>query len=348
VAAKQGHRVPRNSKGRSVEHFHGGFSANGIGYRSLLETAINVDLSKSLGWQGAQISASFHDYFDLDGSEAPIAEVQTYSNIDADQGNRIYELWFEQILAHQRIRIKFGRIDANTEFANVENATEFLNSSMGFSPTIQDMNTYPDLRLGALAAYTPNKFISVSAGIFRCLPSGSLVLGEAGTRWKISRRAAAGRLAVGFWAHPHSLEAFDGTTSSGVHGYYAVAEQTLWKRVDEIDDDARGIRAFIQWGNANPWFNEIANHLGEGFEWTGTFSRRPEDVIGLGVSTVWLGKDVDRSVSVGREHAIETFYMVHLQPWLSLTPDLQWIVNPSGSLDRPLAIAGSMRMVISF
>jgi len=329
-------------------NFHNGFSENGTDARSLLETVMSVDLSKSFGWPGAQVTGSFHDYIGSNATDRLIGDTQGFSNIDAYRTNRLYELWFQQTLAHEQLRIKFGQIDANTEFAYVENATEFLNSSMGFSPTILDMNTYPDLRLGALAAYTPSKFLSVSAGVFRCLPSGSMMLGEVGTRWKISERAAAGRLAVGFWIHPHMLDSFDGTSAYGVKGFYAVAEQTLWKRSSDMDDDSRGIRAFAQWGNANPWFNGIAHHLGGGFQWVGAMSRRPGDIIGFGVTTVQFGQDCDRSMSLGHERAIETFYKVPVRPWLSFTPDLQWIVNPSGSMERPLALAGSMRMVISF
>ena len=62
---------------------------------------------------------------------------------------------------------------------------------------------------------------------------------------------------------------------------------------------------------------------------------RPADVIGLGLTNVWLGEDYDRDVSTGREHSIETFYKLPVRTWLSFTPDFQWIVNPSGSLERP-------------
>jgi carbohydrate-selective porin OprB len=309
---------------------------------------MGIDMQKAIGWPGAQVQASFHDYFGSNATEMLMGDTQGFSNIDSYPMNRIYELWFQQSLAQSKLRIKLGRIDANTEFAYVENATEFLNSSMGFSPTILDMHTYPNPRLGAVVAFAPGKFLSVSTAVFQCMPSGSMVLTEAGTRWKITSRAAPGRLAVGFWIHPHKLDGFYGTQASGVHGYYAVLEQTIWKRTGEVDDDSRGIRAFAQWGDANPLFNGIAHHLGTGFEWTGAFSRRSADVVGLGLTNVWLGEDYDRDVSAGREHSIETFYKVPIRTWLSLTPDFQWIVNPSGSLERPRALAATVRMVISF
>lgn len=335
-------------KAEGSSNFRSGFSGDGTDFRSLVETSMGIDMQKAISWPGAQVQASFHDYFGSNATEQLMGDAQGFSNIDSYPMNRIYELWFQQFLAQSKLRIKLGRIDANTEFAYVENATDFLNSSMGFSPTILDMHTYPNPRLGAVAAFAPGKFLSISAAIFQCQPSGSMVLTEAVARWKISSRASPGRLALGFWIHPHMQDGLYGTQASGVHGYYAVLEQTLWKRGSEVDDDSRGIRAFAQWGDTNPLFNGIAHHLGMGFEWTGAFSQRPADVVGLGITTISLGQDYYGDVSAGRERSIETFYKVPVRTWLSFTPDFQWIVNPSGSLERPRTLAGTMRMVISF
>jgi carbohydrate-selective porin OprB len=290
-----------SSKTEASSNFHSGLSSNGTDERGLLETSASVDLQKAFGWTGGQLNISFHDYFGSNGTDRLMHDQQGYSNIDAYPANRIYELWFQQSLAETKVRFKLGRIDANTEFAYVENASEFLNSSMGFSPTILDIHTYPELRLGAVAAYRPTKFLSISTGVFRCMPSGSMVLGEIGTRWRVSRRVSIGRLAVGTWVHPHTLNGFDGRTGMGVHGDYVVAEQTLWKRASEIDDDSRGIRAFAQWGNADQWFSGVTRHLGTGFEWAGAFTRRPADVVGLGITTVRLGQDAGLDVGTGRD-----------------------------------------------
>ena len=337
-----------NLKAEASSNFHSGLSGDGTDFRSLVETDLGIDLQKAFGWHGAQVQASFHNYFGSNASDKLTDDIQGFSNIDSYPVNRIYELWFQQTLAQGKLRIKVGRIDANTEFAYIENASDFLNSSMGFTPTILDMDTYPNPQLGAIVGFAPGKFLSISAAVFRCLPSGTMVLGEVGTRWKISNRVSAGRLAMGVWVQPHTLEGFDGSQSFGVHGYYVVAEQTLWKRASEIDDDTRGIRAYVQWGDTNPWFNGISHQVGAGFEWAGAFPRRRADIVGLGVTTVRLGQDFDRDVNTGNERSIETFYKLPVRTWLSFTPDFQWIVNPTGSRERPLVLAGTLRMTISF
>ena len=68
---------------------------------------------------------------------------QGFSNIDAPSRTTLYEAWMEQRLFSDRLRVKAGKIDANSEFAAVPTAGDFLNSSMGFSPTIVGFPSYP-------------------------------------------------------------------------------------------------------------------------------------------------------------------------------------------------------------
>ena len=104
-------------KAEGSSNFHSGFSGDGTDFRSLVETVMGVDMQKAIGWQGAQVQASFHDYFGSNATERLMGDAQGFSNIDSYPMNRIYELWFQQSLAQSELRIKLGRIDANTEFA---------------------------------------------------------------------------------------------------------------------------------------------------------------------------------------------------------------------------------------
>src|SRR5215469_6782004 len=163
-------------KTEASTNFHSGLSSDGTAYRGLLETSATLDLEKAFHWKGGRVSASLHDYFGSDASNDLIGNAQGFSNIDSPQMNRIYELWFEQTLAQDTIRFKVGRIDANTEFAYVENATEFLNPSMGFSPTILGLNTYPAPRTGGLLALKPGERFYATLGDFRCPVHGDMAI----------------------------------------------------------------------------------------------------------------------------------------------------------------------------
>ena len=65
----------------------------------------------------------------------------------------------------------------------------------------------------------------------------------------------------------------------------------------------------------------------------GLISCRDEDVIGAGVAWARL----NRSGTL-QETAIELFYKARITPWMSLQPDLQYIVSPSGIHRDALAV----------
>jgi porin len=335
-------------KTEGTTDFHSGLSGDGADYRGLLETSISVDLDNAFRWKGGKVLASFHDYFGTDGTEDLIDDAQGFSNIDAQPMNRIYELWFEQTLANGKIRIKLGRIDANTEFAFVENATEFLNSSMGYSPTILDMHSYPELRNGAILALKPADSFYLTVGDFLCPNRGDMAMGEIGIRWKISNRQLPGRLAFGSWIHPHTIEGYLGQQAFGLHGYYIIGEQMLWNMNRREADTGRGIRAFAQWGTADPLFNGISRHLGGGAEWIGVFPHRPADVVGLGITDVHLGPDYFQAPIEGHERSIESFYKLTVRSWMSFTADLQIIRDSSNALNQTQPYVGTLRMVLSY
>ena len=62
--------------------------------------------------------------------------IQAFVNNDADDFTALYELWYEQYLFDDVVRVKIGKLDANSEFAYVEHGGEFIHSSPGVSPSI--------------------------------------------------------------------------------------------------------------------------------------------------------------------------------------------------------------------
>ena len=335
-------------KTEATTDFHSGLSSDGTDYRGLLETSASLDLEKAFHWKGGRVSASLHDYFGSNGSEGLIEDAQGFSNIDSQPMNRIYELWFEQTLAEGKVRFKAGRIDANTEFAYVENATEFLNSSMGFSPTILGFDTYPAPRTGGLVELRPSDSFYATLGDFRCPIHGDMAIGEIGTRWRFTQRLMPGRFAFGSWIHPHNREGYLGMTGFGVHGYYLVAEQTLWKTRPGLPADLRGVRAFAQWGSADPMFSGISQHAGGGAEWIGPFSSRPADVIGLGITRVRLGEDYYQLPAAGTERSVESFYKLFVRSWISFTADMQRISSSSSLLAETRPYVATLRATLSY
>jgi porin len=88
-----------------------------------------------------------------------------------------------------------------------------------------------------------------------------------------------------------------------------------------------------------------------GFTWTGMFSGRKIDVLGLGITYAhFSGETTTRDAD---EIAIETFYRIRFTEAFSLKPDLQYIIHPGGSglTSQPLrrdALVLDLRADIAF
>jgi len=197
-------------------------------------------------------------------------------------------------------------------------------------------------------ALKPNDSFFLTLGDFRCPVHGDMAIGEIGTRWKLTGRLMPGRLAFGSWIHPHNREDFMGNMGFGVHGYYLIAEQMLWNARPGTPEDARGLRGFAQWGDADPMFSGIAWHQGVGVEWVGPFSARPGDVVGAGFTGVRLGQAYYQLPASGRESSIELFYKFRVRSWMGLTADFQSIGISPVALMQTRPYVATLRLTLSY
>ena len=76
-----------------------------------------------------------------DGSSFPSA--QGLSSLEAADFRGVGEAWLE-IDKGDRLRLKVGLVDANTEFATSAASSEFANPSLGLSPALALLPSYPD------------------------------------------------------------------------------------------------------------------------------------------------------------------------------------------------------------
>src|SRR6202012_3334120 len=96
-----------------------------------------IDGHKAIGWSGGTIFLHGKEHQQLFGRVYD-GFAQTPSNIDAAPLLMLYEAWAQQSMFDEKLGMKAGRIDANTDFDVVSTAADFLNSSMGYSPTIME------------------------------------------------------------------------------------------------------------------------------------------------------------------------------------------------------------------
>lgn len=350
--------------------FAGGLD-NASAFRFLLDLNLTVELDKVVGLKGGKIFADFQNA-DTGVGALVHGGFQPYSNIAINGSiTQLSQLWYEQWLFDDVLRVKVGKVDANTEFAYIPAAGGFINASAGFTPTIFALPTYPNPSTSINAFLYPTDEWYIGFGAYDGaatidgVPTGSrgpatflsddlsddwfliaesgLTLGEAGFLRNL-------RISAGGWWLIGDVTTFDGDTDNGTGGAYALAQSRLWtpEGVDFAnDDDTRGLWAFLQGGWSDPNVALAAQQYGGGVSLTGTFAGRDDDSTGVYCSYVVFGDDPTSGLG-DQEVSLEVFYDIAITPFLHLKPDLQWFHDPSGDDSIDDSLVGTLRLTITF
>jgi porin len=319
--------------------------------RALTDLRVNASL-EPLGLKGWTATVQYQHKGGADGADC-VDAAQGFSNIDAANFSGMAEAWIEGELIPDRLRVKVGRVDANSEFAAAENGHLFLNSAMGFSPAIFAMPTYPYPAMSANVIARPHPRVDVAFGIYNGRPAVGLegwgapfIIQQAGFSWNGREGRGGGRVAVGAWRHPGPFGAIAADRASSASGRYVTLDQTL--TVGKTAAGAtRSLGFFGQYADADTDVAPVARHLGAGVVASGIVSGRERDAIGVAVTSARLAPDPDRA-SDGSETTIDTFYRVALARWMAAIWDMQVIRALRGVGGAPAHIVGTLRLSVAF
>ena len=314
--------------------------------RYSFDVVLPVDGKKLFGLTGSAGMVRVRHHLNNFGEDS--GGVQLYSNIDASSRTTLYEAWIEQLLFSERIRFKFGKIDANTEFAAVQTAGDFLNSSMGFSPQqFSESSTYPKPQLGLNAFYRPTPNNTIGIGIFRTASTGTLTIAEPARSWTLGRRENPGRVSAGYWHLGGTIDRFDGKTATGTNGFYSVLEQTLWHRSQKSGRDGR-VSAFLQFGTADGRVSPYQHHFGSGTVVQGIVHKRPQDSIGTAITWVHFSSQPAAHFEYPGELILESYYKAVVTGHIAVIQDFQFLHHPGGMKAHPDCPVLTPRVLITF
>lgn len=264
---------------------------------------------------------------------------------------------------NDQARIKFGKMEPCYDFDVSDVGGYFLNASSGLSPTIPGFPTYPDTAFGIVAEYAPGDSFYIRGGVFdgagqegktlgddgfRTVftgPADLLLISEVGTAWSLGH--LPGRAAFGVTYHTGTFDRFDGGTNDGVASYYVVVDHMLSKESADDDADDQGVSAFFRAGLTDAETFDVRYHFGGGVVAKGLLGDRNDDAFGIAVNMVGFSNDSNASFG-GDEVNIELFYLLQVTPFFSVTPDVQYIINPSGDDDLDDALAIGVRFAMTF
>jgi porin len=344
-------------------------------FRNLLTVDASLDLGPPFGVEGGTVFVHYLSAGRDRGGSKDAGDIQVASNLETDRNlDVIYELWYEQRLLDDRLRVKLGKVDANSEFAQLDAAAHFAHSSAGFSPTTFVLPTYPDPATSVNVFGTVFDSRGTSLVLGYGLYDGALQDGvRTGSRGPASflsdersddlmhlvqsefawTRPAGrgglmrdGRVSVGAWRHHGAFPRFDGSTQEAASGFFLTGEVRVFDP-DRTEESTRGLYAFAQYGRADGEVSEIAQHVGLGLVWRGPTQGRAHDTLGLYASLADLS-DQPGAEFDGDESAVEVSYRWHLAPAAFVQPLVQYIHNPSGDAAIEDAIIGGLRMGVTF
>jgi porin len=272
-----------------------------------------------------------------------VGDTQVTSNIEAIDTFKLYEAWYEHEILGGSLTVLAGLHDYNSEFYSLEYAGTLLNSSFGIGVDTAQVgpSIFSTTSLAVRVRYHPVENVYVLGAAYDGVPGdpndprGTQIRWDAdeGFFWASEVGMLSGederyfKAAIGGWIHTATAEDPAGNIHDENYGAYLIGEYLLAPEADAAD---QGLGMFLQVGRPRSSRNQIDWFIGTGLTYTGFFDARPEDTTSFGVAWARNGDDflnanpeLDRS-----ETAIEFTYRAVLTPWLTVQPDLQYIVNP--------------------
>ena len=148
-----------------------GGNSQGSNFDGLLATYTDIDLDKLTGWKGATIHASAYYLHGVGASTERVNNIFAVSNIEGLETFRLFELWFEQSLLQDKVKVRIGSLAADSEFFISDSAALFLNGTFGW-PGVTAANMaaggpgYPLASLGVRVQYAPTDNLTILAAVF--------------------------------------------------------------------------------------------------------------------------------------------------------------------------------------
>jgi porin len=163
--------------GETLANLRGGLRRGAI-YDGRLNAAIDVDFAKLAAWRGLSFHANVFQIHGPGLSRHNIGNLMPVSSIEALPATRLYEMWFEQKSAGDKLSLRAGQLAADTEFITSKYTDIFIAATFGW-PTITAINlpsggpSPPLAAVGARLKAELTEEVTFLSAIFNGDPAGS-------------------------------------------------------------------------------------------------------------------------------------------------------------------------------
>ena len=337
----------------------------GTEFDGYVDVGFGVDLDKLGLWKGLGLQVSGHWFQGRQPSAELVGvdESQAVNLWEASNAIRVFNLYLTQSFGDDGV-LQIGQMAVDSDFMISRYAGTFLNGTFGVLPP-QDVNIdAPIYPLAGPGVYASSSLVGGLAGRLGAYTAdaGVDVAGNHGFGWQLGN--AAGYAFFGELTADVEPAGLPGAWTLG--GYYAaVRERKLdasgyvyaqWSgwvmvdqalRVDALGDPVVGV--FARFGySPDDERNVVGLYADAGVNVFGVLPGRPHDVLGFAGSVLELTDDFRRagSVPVAGEGILELTYQIVVTPWLTVQPDLQYVIDPDAN-GRDATVAG-LELVATF
>jgi len=331
----------------------------GARYLDNLDLVLEADLERLAGWKGAM--AHFYGLYNNGVAFSPlVGDAQVTSNIQTGvRAFRLYEAWIAQDLG-KAVNLKLGLYDLNSEFDSLDASGVFTASAHGVGTDISQsgVNGPSIFQVTSLAArldVKPAKGWHVRGAVLDGVPGdpahpaatvvrlskadGALLIGE------IEAPVAGGKLLLGHWRYTAPQELLAGGKAKGSDGVYLRGEAPLLG-----PETGRRLDGFFRVGWADGAFSTFEHFASLGFSLSAPFARRPDDQLGLAVAASFVSDAARGALGTGsapNETSLELTYRARMTPWLSLQPNIHYVIHPGADRAIPAALILGLRASVN-
>lgn len=356
----------------------------GLRYMDNVDLTVEADLQRLAGWRNAGLF--LYGLGNQGGNLSSLAgDMQTVSNIEAQNSWRIYEAWLEQRLPGAGLSLLGGLYDVNSEFNVLPSALLFLNSSHGIgaamgSSGVTGPSIFPLTSLGGRLKVRLLPGLHVLAAILDGVPSdpahtrgtkvflraddGLLFTGEIAFQAGEGDLRARGsqllrrngesdithKLAVGGWLYTQKRRTFY-PPHDPEHdmGLYVIAQAQLFASGES------GLSLFGRLELANEEVNTVTGYFGGGAVYRGLFRGDGADRAGLALAHAIKSPNYDhaylddprRDTNAEAETNLELTYLAPVGYHVELQVNSQYILNPGWYKKVGHAWVNGLRLVLS-
>ena len=331
----------------------GGISTkNATQYEALLDLPITFDF-KNMHWPlPGRFFLLAQNTHGRGLTEDFVGDTQVVSNIDSFNNiMQISEYWWEYCLFCERLAVRLGKQDVNTEFLAMDLASDFIQSSFGLSPSA-GFPSYPDASMAAVLLADLTESTTLKVGVWDALADGGgwgfsgndvhFVFGELEYKYALGDGRLPGALDLGI-GYVSSGEVSPSESLASGYGYYIQIEQLVMRENPCCQEDMQGLGVFFSYfprfSNGIISISAIGDAMVGGVVYKGLIPGRNEDVVGAGFAWAELFQG-----GTNEETVVEVFYKAQVTPWMGVQPDIQYIKTPSGI--HPDALVVGLRAII--